>query len=389
VVQPPSGVPSTETVSLYPVSFDVWVETRGWEVSFTAGLAFSTLADKRYYLNGMGTADTTDDRIQRDTAAEDSYRPDIMALANVRYPQRFAGIGIAFGLGTDGSEQRYFLGPSYVFGKNFIFTVGWTGGRVLSLPTGQGEDKPPINGANTLDGVQSRFASGFYAGVGFTFAPRKDVFLDALTASTSVTGPPNAPPTIAAIPDQSILSGASTPAIAFSVDDDRTKPEVLTLSASSNDAQNVLVESIELGGTGSARTVKVTSKKGASGTAEITITADDGSAKASRTFKVTVNSPPTIDDVGSQSATAGQATHIEIKVGDKETTAERLVVTATSDKPDLVPAGAIVVGAGAENRTLTITPVAGQTGATRITIAVADEGGATASDTFTLTVNEP
>ncbi len=269
---------TTAAVKLYPVSFDVWVQTRGWEVSFTAGLAFSNLTDARYYLNDMGTADTADDLIQRDSAAEDNFRPEIMALANVRYPQRLLGIGIAFGLGTDGSEQRYFLGPSYVFGKHFIFAAGWTGGRVSSLPTGQREDKPPINGANTLDGLQTRFASGFYAGIGFTFAPRKDAFLDALTASTGVTGTPNARPTISAIPDPDpILAGASTPEIAFTVNDDRTKPEVLTLSARSRSPEIVPPDSIVFGGTGSARTLKVTSKAGASGTAEITITANDGS----------------------------------------------------------------------------------------------------------------
>jgi len=382
------------SVNLYPVDFDVWVETRGWEVSFTAGLAFSSLTDRRWFINEGTDAAATDDRIERGRAAEDGFRPDIMALVNVRYPQKWAGIGLAIGLGTgDGSSQRWFAGPSYVFGKNLIFTGGWTGGRIAALPTGQKENEAPINGTNTLDGVQARFANGWFLGVGFTFAPRKDAFLDALTAATGVTSTSNQPPTVSAIPDQTVPAGASTDAIAFTVSDDRTKSEVLKITPSTSDKNIVPQENIEVRGEGGNRTVKVTAPAGATGTVTITLEVSDGTSHPSgitrRSFKVTVNNPPTVSDSGDRTSTAGQPIDITIKVGDKETASNRLKIQVSSNDPNIVPQSGMEVRAGMtdDTRTIWINPVAGQSGPVVITVTVEDEAGATASDRFTLTVN--
>ncbi len=102
-----------------------------------------------------------------------------------------------------------------------------------------------------------------------------------------------------------------------------------------------------------------------------------------------MNTPPSLKDIGSLSATSGQPLNVNVTVDDKETPPENLKITVASDKPDLVPAGAIVVGGGAGTRTITIRPVAGQTGTAVITVTVTDQAGATASDTFILTVNQP
>src|SRR5262249_46552612 len=52
-------------------------------------------------------------------------------------------------------------------------------------------------------------------------------------------------------------------------------------------------------------------------------------------------------------------------------------------------ANAIVLGGSGSNRTVTITPVSGQTGSATITLTVTDGGGLTATSSFTVTVNPP
>ena len=71
-------------------------------------------------------------------------------------------------------------------------------------------------------------------------------------------------------------------------------------------------------------------------------------------------------------------------VGDVETAPGTLTLTAASTNTALVPVANVAFGGSGANRTVTVTPVAGQTGATTITITVSD-GTGTAFDTFTVT----
>ena len=52
-----------------------------------------------------------------------------------------------------------------------------------------------------------------------------------------------------------------------------------------------------------------------------------------------------------------------------------LTVTGTSSNTSLVASTGIVFGSSGANRTVTITPVSGQTGTTTITLTVTDGGG--------------
>ncbi len=63
-----------------------------------------------------------------------------------------------------------------------------------------------------------------------------------------------------------------------------------------------------------------------------------------------------------------------------------LVVSATSSNSTLVPNANIVLGGTGTDRTIAITPAAGQSGTTTITVTVSD-GISTSSDTFQLIVN--
>src|SRR5207248_8635620 len=99
------------------------------------------------------------------------------------------------------------------------------------------------------------------------------------------------------------------------------------------------------------------------------------------------NTPPTISDVGSQSVVVNTATGaIPFTVGDAQTAAGSLTVTASSSDTTMVPLSGIVLGGSGANRTVTITPTPGRSGTATITLTVQDGGGLTAADTFQLTV---
>lgn len=177
--------------ALYATSFDVWVKTKqDFQVSFNGGVAFSNLRDHKYFIKTAPPTSPTAvavKTVEEDTSAQDQFRPDVVIFANVRNPGRLYGVGMSFGFGIgDSSNPRYFVGPSWIFGKNFILNAGWTGGKVAVLPTGQAISQPPVNGDNTLNQLGSRFQNGFYAGIGFVFdAKQQTDFLGPLAAGQS------------------------------------------------------------------------------------------------------------------------------------------------------------------------------------------------------------
>ena len=134
----------------------------------------------------------------------------------------------------------------------------------------------------------------------------------------------------------------------------------------------------------------MTPKANAFGTAIVTVHAVDALGDiGTQAFTVTVdpvNDPPSISDIADQ--VTGQQVPIGplgFTVSDIDNAAGSLTVTATSSNQTLVPDGNLSVGGADENRTLTATPAAGESGTTTITVTVGD-GAATAIDTFVLTV---
>src|SRR5207249_4647548 len=149
---------------------------------------------------------------------------------------------------------------------------------------------------------------------------------------------------------------------------------------------------IALSGSGTNRSMAITPVTNQNGTATITITvADSEGASASSWFVLTVNpvnDPPTLSSVANQSTNEDTPTAaIPFSIGDAETPAGSLTVSAHSFNQGLVPDANIVFGGSGSNRTLTLMPATNQSGATTITITVADPGGASASRSFVLTVN--
>lgn len=99
------------------------------------------------------------------------------------------------------------------------------------------------------------------------------------------------------------------------------------------------------------------------------------------------NTPPTISDIANQTINEDSTTGpLAFIVGDAETSAAGLVVSASSSNTTLVPNANLVLGGSGANRTLTATPAANKFGSATITVTVSD-GSLSSSDTFVLTVS--
>ena len=102
---------------------------------------------------------------------------------------------------------------------------------------------------------------------------------------------------------------------------------------------------------------------------------------------IPVNDPPMISIIATQTTSKDTPTAaIAFAISDPETPAENLIVTGRSSNTSLVPDAKIVFGGGGGSRAVTITPAAGQTGRTTITVRLTDAGGLSAEQNFLLTV---
>ena len=191
------------------------------------------------------------------------------------------------------------------------------------------------------------------------------------------------------------VEGQSTGAISFTVGDAQTPVGSLTVTASSSNTSLVTSSGIVFGGSGANRTITISPSAGQIGTTAITLTVTDGGGMTAQdTFLVTVNPPPntapTISTVANQTVTTRSIERplraIAITVGDAETPVGSLTLTGSSSISRIVASAALCWWFGC-NRTVTITPVSGQTGTATITLTVTDGGGLTSSSTFTVTVN--
>lgn len=169
-------------------SFDLWVETdEGWSLTFNGGTAFSGLRSPQYYVktDGRGTEDAKDDTktVEEDNSNRDSFRPDLIAAANLLFPGR-TGLGLQFAVGMNNdADPKYFFGPSVRIGSRFTIAAGIMGGRIDRLPTGQATGRPPLNGDNTLADLPKRFSRSGFVAVSFSFVDRKDQFIGAFGSS--------------------------------------------------------------------------------------------------------------------------------------------------------------------------------------------------------------
>ena len=201
----------------------------------------------------------------------------------------------------------------------------------------------------------------------------------------------NDPPAISNIPDRTTNEDTATGAIAFTVGDVDTPLENLTVTGSSSDTALVPNSNFQFEGSAGSRTVTITPAANRSGTAVITINVSDGGLTRSETLFLTVkavNDLPTISGIADQTIDEDTTTPtIPFTIGDVETAAESLSVTASTSDAVLIPNSGIVLEGSGTDRTVTITPAANRSGATTITLTVSD-GTLSASESFSITVGE-
>ncbi len=100
--------------------------------------------------------------------------------------------------------------------------------------------------------------------------------------------PPNQAPLISAVADQVMDGNTTLAAVAFQVSDAETPAADLTVTAVSYNPAVLPDNGIELGGTGTNRTISLTPADGRSGEVTIGLTVGDGSQQAQRTFRLQV-----------------------------------------------------------------------------------------------------
>jgi hypothetical protein len=211
---------------------------------------------------------------------------------------------------------------------------------------------------------------------GQTYSPNGTWRFDMVTVSGEVFSG-NEFPSISTISNQTIRMDMLSPEFPFTIGDLETAAEDLIVTASSSDLVLLPNENIFVAGTGSNWTVRVFPASGQSGNVTVTLTVTDELGNGTSTsFVVTVlpnNTAPTISSFTNYHTVAGiPLAPIAFVIGDAESQAASLTVTATSSNPTLIPDGNIVRGGTESNRTLTITPAQGQAGNAVITITVSD-----------------
>ncbi len=257
---------------------------------------------------------------------------------------------------------------------------------MASLVTG------PVNGRLTLnadgsfvythDGSETTSDSFRYRVSDGTDAVESDVSI----VVTAV----NDAPTMSNIEDQSVAEDGVVEGLELTLGDAESDVGELVVSWSTDNAE--LIAEVVISGEGASRVVTVRPVANAVGTATITIEVNDGEKTTTMSFEVSVvaeNDTPTVTSIADQVVAEDVALKgLAFTVGDVETAAGELVVTASSSDDAVVGDDGLVVevveGDDGE-RTLSITPRANAVGTVTITVEVSD-GTSSVEMTFELVI---
>ena len=187
----------------------------------------------------------------------------------------------------------------------------------------------------------------------------------------------NDAPTLAAIPNAATNEDTASSPIAVTVGDVDTPTAGLTLSGSASPAL-VDPSGFAFSGSGANRTLVITPKANATGSAQITITVSDGSATTNRIFTLTVNAVNDTPTAAAQSFAATEETAFHGTLTGTDVDGDQLTFTLASPAAN----GAVTVNA---DGTFDYLPNPNFAGADTFTFAVSD--GQATSSPVTATVN--
>jgi len=163
---------------------------------------------------------------------------------------------------------------------------------------------------------------------------------------------------------------------------DATRP--ISFFASSSNPMLVPEGNVQFRDADGGAILRITPALNETGTASLSLHATDGITTATQLVNVTVmavNDSPTLSRIPDQMISeSGSTSPISFTIGDVETPAASLIVTARSSDTSLLPNEAIVIAGNGPIRTLTATPREGRSGAVRATITVTDGEASTTRD---------
>lgn len=234
-------------------------------------------------------------------------------------------------------------------------------------------------------GTQLRFipAADWHESTSFSYTMQDSAGLTSSATVNVSANPVNDAPVITAVEDQTIDEDGNTGALSFTVSD--VDGDSVTVTATSDNAGLAPDGRISLASSaGGENSITVTPLANATGTATITITANDGLTSSTETFVLTVtavnDAPVAVDDTG---ITTDEDASIEISVlaNDSDAESETLTVTAASDPAN----GSVEITS--LNTKVTYTPDANFSGTDSFTYTVADTNGNFNTATVSLTVS--
>ncbi len=180
--------------------------------------------------------------------------------------------------------------------------------------------------------------------------------------------------------------------LVFSVTDADSALFAVTITARSSDTTLVPNANLVPSGAGGTRFLAITPALHKYGTATITVIATDDLLESStNTFTLNVtytNYPPTFTTVPGNRVIREDAgsTNLVFAIADVESGASNVTVTASSTNTTLVPNVNLELSGSAASRTLTLTTATNLYGTNLISLVLTDGGGATATNSFLLTV---
>jgi len=207
----------------------------------------------------------------------------------------------------------------------------------------------------------------------------------------------NDAPTLGAIANVTIAENATTQTVGLTGIGTGAANEIQTLavSATSSNPSLIPTPTVTYTSPNAVGSLSFRPAQNANGSATITVTVNDGQATnniVTRTFTVTVtevNSAPTITSLPNLTlVSTTNSGPVGFTVGDVESSASTLTLSAASTDTNIVPLVNIVFGGSGSNRTVTVTPKVGSVGSSDLTVSVSD-GQSSASSTFRVTVIEP
>src|ERR1043166_5508975 len=224
-----------------------------------------------------------------------------------------------------------------------------------------------------------------------TYGTSGTIRYDMVTIWGTPAGPLNPPPVMSVLTNQTTRVNQATNQ-AFTVGDLETPATSLVVTSICNNTALVPNANVVITGTdgsGSNRLVTVTPAPSQVGSATITFfVVEGGTLNAQRSFTLTVlpaNTPPVMSGLVNTNTLVNTPVTIPFTIGDAESAASSLTLSSNSTYTSIVPLSGISFGGSGSNRTVTITPTAGQRGVAAITVTVGD-GALSTNMTFAIMV---